>query len=76
MSEIGGGDGYRPTGGGGNWGEIKVNGTLIPPGYFTWEDVDALRDAENGSPEVLPDVGVLASLADRIAALLPPRETP
>lgn len=37
---------------------------------FTWEDVDLLSD-ENGAP-----VDVWKNLEARIAALLPPRETP
>jgi hypothetical protein len=50
---------------------------------FTWEDVDALRDAidalNNEWGELIPGtefgmIPSLRSLADRIAVLLPPRE--
>lgn len=37
------------------------------PFGFTWEDVDTLRE----SP---PDESLLDAIADRVAALLPPRE--
>ena len=40
---------------------------------FTWEDVDALRDATAPESDWLMDPAKLNSLADRIAALLPPR---
>lgn len=51
------------------------------PFGFTWEDVDTLRDiAINDVPELNEEGSAfnpepeLASIADRIAALLPPRE--
>jgi hypothetical protein len=49
-------------------------GALVLRGYFTWDDVDLLRD------QVYPgalnaSVRAIAALADRIEALLPPRET-
>lgn len=52
-------------------------------GHFTWEDVDALRewaDTEEEQEQVMDpgrtgvDIDLARSLADRIAALLPPRE--
>lgn len=50
------------------------------PFGFTWEDVDALRSAKATEPygpwadeEVPSETARLQSLADRIAAMLPPR---
>ena len=45
--------------------------------HFTWEDVDWLRSlADSLSSNLGPGISVtpLLNLADRIAALLPPRE--
>jgi hypothetical protein len=47
------------------------------PFGFTWDDVDAIRHAAKMArtwDEVVGDPDVLDGLADRIAALLPPRE--
>lgn len=43
--------------------------------YFTWEDVDGLRSLADSLSNNLGAVAVgpLLDLADRIAALLPPR---
>lgn len=41
---------------------------------FTWEDVDALRNAANGADGIFTSAGALRSVAARIAALLPPRK--
>lgn len=46
--------------------------------WFTWEDVDLLRDfvvMDGGAPSGRFAHTDIADLADRIAALLPPRET-
>ena len=45
----------------------KDLGALVPPGYFTWADVDRLRGAGRA------DEAAAAELADRLAASLPPR---
>ena len=45
----------------------KDLGALVPPGYFTWADVDRLR----GPGQI--DQAAAAELADRLAAILPPR---
>lgn len=44
------------------------------PQGFTWADVDALQDVVTSDYSVMNDIAALASLRDRIAALLPPRE--
>lgn len=41
---------------------------------FTWEDVDAIREVVNDDTWGGTAINQLADLADRIAALLPPRE--
>ncbi|MEO8453442.1 MAG: hypothetical protein ABI647_26905 [Gemmatimonadota bacterium] len=45
----------------------KDLGALVPPGYFTWADVDRLRGPGRADP------AAAAELADRLAAILPPR---
>jgi hypothetical protein len=50
--------------------DIRVDiAKLALRGYFTWDDVDALREAE-----VHANDERVSAVADRIAALLPPRE--
>ena len=44
-------------------------------GGFTWDDADLLRELADGSRRMDPaDADRLASLAARVAALLPPRD--
>lgn len=56
--------------------DATVDAPEDPPVPFTWDDVDALREVAADLPNHQgwgDDYG-LRDLADRIAALLPPRE--
>lgn len=48
----------------------------IPDGYVTAEDVAALRGAALGGSDHYDCLAKLPSIAERIAALLPPTEEP